>query len=113
MHKLPRCYGEGDYMQAVATMEEEPALRDIYHLGRYREKHLEPQYSMTVEPTENGALVHLKAQSFVPCVKLYGGESAAYDDNFFDMAAGEQRTVRITGGNCLPEVVTFADIWEH
>jgi len=111
MHKLPACYGEGDYLLAVA--EEKPGMRDIYHLGRYREERLAPRYSMTVEPAEEGALVHLKAHSFVPCVKLYAGEGAAYDDNFFDMAAGEQRTVRITGGSVPPEAVTFADPWEH
>jgi len=111
MHKLPREYAEGDYLLAVA--EDKPGMRDIYHLGRYREQPLTPQYSIKVEPTEDGALVHLKAHSFVPCVKLYGGEGATYEDNFFDMAAGETRTVRIIGCSSQPEVQTFADVWEH
>ena len=113
MQKLPRCYGEGDYLLAVAQTEGQPTLRDVYHLGRYREERLEPRYSVTVEPTEDGVLVHIQAHSFVPCIKLYSGEGAVYDDNFFDMAAGEQRTVRITGCSRSPEVVTFVDTWEH
>lgn len=113
MQKLPQCYGEGDYLLAVAQTEGQPPLRDVYHLSRYREERLEPRYSVKAEPTEDGTLVHLQAHSFVPCIKLYGGEGAAYDDNFFDMAAGEQRTVRITGCSCWPEVVTLADTWEH
>ena len=111
MQKLPGIYAEGDYLLAVAG--DEPNMRDIYHLGRYREEPITPQYSVTVEPTENGALVHIKAHSFVPCVKIYGGEGAAYEDNFFDMAAGEMRSVRITGCSCTPQVQTFADVWEH
>lgn len=88
-------------------------MRDIYHLGRYREEPIAPQYSVTVEPIENGSLVHIKAHSFVPCIKLYGGEGAVYEDNFFDMAAGEMRAVKITGCSCTPQVQTFADTWEH
>ncbi len=88
-------------------------MRDIYHLGRYREQPLTPKYTVTVEPVDNGVLVHLQAHSFVPCVKLYGGEGAAYEDNFFDMAAGETRTVRVTGHTAQVEVSTFADAWEH
>ena len=113
MQKLPQCYGEGDYLLAVARAEGQPTLRDVYHLGRYREERLEPRYSVTVEPTEDGALVHIQAHSFVPCIKLYSGDGAVYDDNFFDMAAGEQRTVRITGCSRSPEVATFVDTWEH
>lgn len=111
MHKLPRDLTEGDYLLAVA--EDKHGLRDIYHLGRYREQPIDPKYSVTVEPAENSVLVHLKAHSFVPCVKLYGGEGAAYEDNFFDMAAGETRTVRVTGHTAQVEVSTFADAWEH
>ena len=111
MHKLPQECVQGDYLLAVA--EDKPGMRDIYHLGRYREQSVDPKYSVSVEPTEGGALVHLQACSFVPCVKLYGGDGALYEDNFFDMAAGETRTVRITGGTSRIEVVTFADTWEH
>ena len=88
-------------------------MGDTYHLGRYREQPIDPKYSVTVEPEENGTLVHITAQSFVPCVKIYGGEGALYEDNFFDMAAGETRSVRVTDGTCPVEVVTFADIWAH
>ena len=111
MLKLPQGFAQGDYMLAVA--EDRPAMRDIYHLGRYREQPIEPRYSVTAEPVEDGTLVHLQALSFVPCVKLYGGEGAAYEDNFFDMAAGEKRTVKITGCACPIEVVTFTDTWKH
>ena len=88
-------------------------MRDTYHLGRYREQPIDPKYSASVEPVENGALVHITAHSFVPCVKLYGGEGALYEDNFFDMAAGETRSIRVTGGTCPIEIATFADIWAH
>lgn len=111
MQKLPEAFAQGDYLQVVA--EENGSLRDTYHLGRYREEPMEPKYSITVELLEDGALVHLSAHSFVPCVKLYGGEGAIYEDNFFDMAAGETRTVRITGGTRELKVVSFADVWEH
>lgn len=111
MLKLPQGFAQGDYMLAVA--EDRPAMRDIYHLGRYREQPIEPRYSVTAEPIEGGTLVHLQAHSFVPCVKLYGGEGAAYEDNFFDMAAGETRTVRVIGHPTQVEVSTFADTWEH
>ena len=111
MLKLPQVFARGDYILAVA--ESRPNMRDTYHLGRYREQPIEPRYSVTAESIEGGALIHLQAHSFVPCVKLYAGEGAAYEDNYFDMAAGEKRTVRITGGTCKPEVQTFADKWEH
>ena len=100
-------------MLAVSEQEGQLALRDIYHLGRYREELIAPKYSVTTEPAQDGTYIHIKAQSFVPCVKLYGGEGASYEDNFFDMAAGEMRTVKITGGSGEPQVVTFADTWEH
>lgn len=113
MEKLPSGFCQGDYLSAVAPREEAPALRDTYHLGRYREEPLAPQFSVTAEYTQDEALVHLQAKSFVPCVKLYGGDGAVYEDNFFDMAAGETRTVRITGCSIPPEVETFADTWKH
>lgn len=113
MAKLPRHYAEGDYLLAAAQGEDQKALRDIYHLGRYREEWPESRYSVAMEQTEDGVRVHLKAHSFVHCVKLYGGEGATYEDNFFDMAAGEKRTIRITGCCRTPEVVTFGDLWEH
>ena len=111
MQKLPAEAAKGDYLQAVS--KERPAMRDTYHLGRYREQPIDPKYSASVEPVENGALVHITAHSFVPCVKLYGGEGALYEDNFFDMAAGETRSIRVTGGTCPIEIATFADIWAH
>ncbi len=111
MQKLPRHFAEGDYL--LAASDGAPAMRDIYHLGRYREQPIDPKYSVAVETTDNGTIVHLQAHSFVPCVKLYGGEGAVYEDNFFDMAAGEERTVKIAECACEIEVQTFVDTWKH
>lgn len=113
MRKLPEGYAEGDYLVAIAQAEGQPDLKDIYHLSRYREKKLDPQYSVKVEQQENETLVSIKAHSFVPCIKIYGGEGACYEDNFFDMAAGEERVIRVTDCNCPLEIATFADEWAH
>ncbi|HEY0256550.1 MAG TPA: glycoside hydrolase family 2 protein, partial [Candidatus Methylacidiphilales bacterium] len=73
-----------------------------------RTKHLslaEPNFKAEVEVTPEGARVHLSCEKPMPYVVLsLKGEDAWFDDNFFHLHPGEDRTINVTRGPA-PEVI--------
>ena len=112
MQKLEKETIKGDYLLATAKDGGTP-LQDIYHLSRYSGKHIGGQYTWSVQAEGEDCVVHLEAKTFVPCIKLFAGEGAVYEDNFFDMAAGQCCEIRITNATAPVEVATFEDVWNH
>ncbi len=73
-----------------------------------RTKHLslaEPNFKAEVEVTPEGARVHLSCEKPMPYVVLsLKGEDVWFDDNFFHLHPGEDRTINVTRGPA-PEVI--------
>ncbi len=103
-----------DYLCVTGTVGGK-AFSATYELSRYRDKTFTPVY--TVEKTdldEYRAEITVRAKTFVPCFKIYAGEDAEIEDNFFDMAAGENKTVMVTTkGKAQYKYQSFADEWSE
>lgn len=84
----------GDYVYLVS---DDGKYRSTYDLNYCRGVGAQLTYSVVTETTKDGevATVSIAAQTFVPFVQIVTlGEC---EDNYFDLDAGEVKTVRITG----------------
>lgn len=107
------CVQEGDYVVA------EGAIGDIhfmesYELSRYREKQFVPQYTVSVHKAgDREYKITVSAQTFVPCFKISAGDEAELEDNYFDIPAGRERTVKVHTFLSPDQFgfSSFADVW--
>lgn len=86
-----------------------------FDLGRYGEYPIPCDCTFETAPAgENEWLITVKANSFVPCIQIWAGENAWYEDNYFDVDAGNNKIVRVRTSE-KPENFsfrTFADEWD-
>lgn len=100
------------YLSASGTLGGKP-FSATYDLGRYGGYAYDPLYTCEVERDGEGLAVILKAETYLPCVRLEAGEKAAYEDNYFHMDAGQEKRVRVIPAGTAEVVVrTFADPWD-
>ena len=68
-------------------------------------------YAYKAEKLENGLLVKIKANSFAKGVTLRLPENCKYlySDNYFDMQAGEEKTVYVYGEEISAEQLEVTD----
>lgn len=86
-----------------------------YDLGRYAERNEVLKYTYRVEKTgKNEIGIAIQTKTYVPCIKLWAGENAEYEDNYFNMGAGEEKHVRIRMKENLENITvcSFADEWD-
>lgn len=108
------CVRAGDYYLSAKGVFGKPFAAS-YDLGRYGERPFIPRYRYTLTAAgENTWDVKVTAESFVTCVKIWAGENAEYSDNYFDLGAGESKTVRIRTEEKSENfrVYSFADEWD-
>ena len=79
---------------------------DMWHTCRF-----ESDYSYSVKEMENGLVVTVKANSFVKALTLRLPDNYKYDysENYFDMQAGEEKTVYIIGEGAKAENLEVTD----
>lgn len=99
------------YLFASGTLGKNP-FSATYDLGRYGEASFSPRFTYTVTEWEkNKCVVRIKAETFVRRIKVRAGENAEYEDNYFDMSAGEEKTVRIR--SVAPSKITVCSFWDE
>ena len=78
----------------------------MWHTCRF-----ESDYSYSVKEMENGLVVTVKANSFVKALTLRLPDNYKYDysENYFDMQAGEEKTVYIIGEGAKAENLEVTD----
>ena len=99
---------------AKGTLDGKPFTAS-FDIGRYGEYELDYKCTFKTEKVgEDEYLITAKAETFTAYVQIWAGEDAWYEDNYFDVVAGESKTVRVrTKAN--PETFTFrtfADEWD-
>ena len=60
----------------------------------------------TAEGEKGEYFVTVKASSYLPFFKIWAGENADIEDNYFDLGAGEEKTVRVLS-DIQPENFVF------
>lgn len=83
-------------------------------LGRFSEKEFKVDYTTEVKKqADNQYIINIKASSYLPCLKIWAGENAEIEDNYFDMGAGEQKTIKVLTDASPNEFVftSFFDEW--
>lgn len=86
----------------------------VCDLGRFSEKEFKVDFTTNVKKQkDNEYLVTISANTYLPCLKIWAGESAEIEDNYFDMGAGEQKTVKVLTNASANEFVftSFFDEW--
>jgi len=70
-------------------------VSDTYDFNRYTVKSYNPAFAVEVEKTDDCVTVNITAKTFVPVVAIFCKDGDRVEDNFFDMAAGESRSVKV------------------
>ena len=86
------------YLYAECTVAGEK-LECVYSYDMWSGCSFDSDYTYSVESAEDGLVVKIKANSFVKGVilRLPNNCRYVYSDNYFDLQAGEEKTVRIYG----------------
>jgi beta-mannosidase len=96
------------YLYANCKVNGQP-LSTVYSCDMWHTCNFESNYTYKVKKTEKGLAVAIKAKSFAKGVTLRLPENCnyTYSDNYFDMQAGEKKTVYVYGeANTKDLVVT-------
>lgn len=82
-------------------------LHTVWSKSMWKGCSFKSDYSYEVKPEGDALAVTVKAKSFVKGVILRFSENEkySYTDNYFDLEAGEQKTVYISGGAQASELV--------
>lgn len=89
-------------------------VSDTYDFDRYSEKRRDAKFSYKTEKCTGGVRVRLEAETFVPRLAIFCGDDAIVEDNYFDMAAGERKSVTIlTDCPNKLSIKTFSDVWDE
>ena len=101
---------ENTYLYAECMFGEEK-LSCVYSYDMWHTCNFTSDYVYTTEKTENGLLVKIKANAFAKGVILRLPENCeyTYSDNYFDLQAGEEKTVCVFGKNIRAEDLEVTD----
>lgn len=94
------------YMQIEGKIGETNVL-DTYDFERYSGRAFDAVFDTETALREEGVVLKIKAKTFVPYVTINGGNP---EDNFFDMAAGEERKVFVE--TSCPEKVSVKTFYD-
>ncbi len=113
--KIAVTLNEGDYLSAEFVCNAE-SYKEIFLRKPTKEYTFQGDISYTAEETDDGCQVKITAKSFARGVFVDCADNSDvyYSDNFFDMEAGEEKTVVITGKsakNQIFTVKTYVDDW--
>ncbi len=91
--RTPNCY------LYVKGMLSEREVSSVYSHQMWKGCELESDYQYSTEDTDDGLLVTIQANQFAKGVtlRLPDNEKYQYSDNYFDMEAGEEKTILIRG----------------
>ncbi|MBQ8446551.1 MAG: hypothetical protein IJX31_02095, partial [Clostridia bacterium] len=79
---------------------------DMWHTCKFTS-----EYTYSVKETEDGLAVTIKANAFVKALtlRLPDNYKYTYSDNYFDMQAGEEKTVYICGDGAKADALEVTD----
>ena len=102
--------GKNAYLFAECVFGEEKLLC-VYSYDMWKTCEFVSDYAYKAEKLENGLLVKIKANSFAKGVTLRLPENCKYlySDNYFDMQAGEEKTVYVYGEEISAEQLEVTD----
>jgi beta-mannosidase len=102
--------GENVYLFAQCAANGE-TLTTVYSHDMWSKCFGTSDYTYQAQPTATGLIVKIKANSFAKGVTLRLPENCGYtySDNYFDMQAGEEKVVVISGGKVRVEDLEITD----
>lgn len=94
------------YLYVTGTLNDED-ISNIYSDSMWMNCQFESDYSYHANEIEDGMIVTVKARKFAKGVilKLPENEKYTYSDNYFDLQAGEEKTVVIHGKASIEDLV--------
>ncbi|MBQ9713717.1 MAG: hypothetical protein IJV83_00155 [Clostridia bacterium] len=101
---------ENSYLYAECVVGGEK-LVNVYSYDMWHTCNFASDYTYVVKETEKGLAVTLKAGAFAKAVTLRLPNNCNYDysDNYFDMQAGEEKTVYVYGAGAKANELTVTD----
>jgi len=102
----------GRYLEAEIKVGDKQ-LFAYCDLGRFFEDSFTVDYTTAITELSKGEYaVTVKANTFLPCFKIWAGECAYVEDNYFDLGAGNSKTVRVTT-DLNPENFVFNSFFDE